>query len=177
LSLDDALPRPKTQPEHPRRGRLDGEIWLRGTGQDALSRRGGGDLLITGATSLQVPILSSVLLLRPAPASEITDRAHVRFRWEGSEIQLERVLIESQDLRLVGTGTWNMRDDTVRMTLWAARPEFWPKLGLVNELLESAGQELMQYRVGGTLAAPKITAQPLHRINETLRRLLGEGGG
>ena len=117
------LPRPKTQPEYPRRGRLDGEIWLRGSGRDVLSRRGGGDLLISGATSLQVPILASVLQLRPATASEITDRAHVRFRWEGSEIQLEHVVIDSQDLRLVGAGTWNMRDDTVRMTLWAARPE------------------------------------------------------
>jgi hypothetical protein len=173
LSLDELLPRSKANPERPRRGRLDGEVWLRGTGRDVLSRRGGGDLLITGATSLQMPILASVLLLRPAPASDVLDRAHVRFRWEGGEIQLERVVIDSQDLRLVGTGTWNMRDDTVRMNLWAARPEFWPRLGLVNELLETAGQELMQYRVEGTLAAPKITARPLHRINETLRSLLG----
>ena len=86
----------------------------------------------------------------------------------------EHATIESQDLRLVGTGTWNMRDDSIRMTLWAARPDLWPRLGPFGDLLESAGQELMQYRVEGALAAPRVTAQPLHRINETLRRLLGE---
>jgi hypothetical protein len=174
VSVDEILPRPKTHPERPRRGRLAGEVWLRGTGNDATSRRGGGDLLITGATFLQMPVLASVLRLGAQPARDVVDQARIRFRWEGREIVLEQVTIESQDLRLVGTGTWNMRDDTIRMTLWAARPELWPRLEALDKVLELAGQELMQYRVEGTLSAPKVTAQPLHRINETLRRLLGE---
>jgi hypothetical protein len=172
VSIDQMLPPPKMHPEHPRRGRIDGEVWLRGTGNDPTNRRGGGDLLVSGASFVQSPVLASVLRLRTPPASDVVDRARVRFRWEGREILLDHITIESADLRLVGTGTWNMRDDAVRMTLWAARPELWPRIEGLNKVLELAGQELVQYRVEGTLATPKVTALPLHRITEALRGLL-----
>jgi uncharacterized protein YhdP len=121
-----------------------------------------------------MPVLASVLSLRVPPARDEVERARVRFRWEGGMIRLEHVTIDSPDLRLVGTGSWNMRDDAIRMTLWAARPELWPRLEGLDKVIELAGQELVQYRVEGTLAQPKVTAQPLHRITEALLGLLRE---
>lgn len=177
ISTDKLLPRrgePHAPPDRPRPGRISGEVWLRGTGGDASTRRGGGELLVRGATFLQTPVLASVFRLRPPPASDVLNQARVRFRWEGSVIRLERIAIDGSDLRLVGNGTWNMRDDTVRMTLWAARPELWPRLEALDRVLELAGQELVQYRVEGTLPEPKVTAQPLHRITSVLRALLRE---
>jgi len=76
-----------------------------------------------------MPVLASVLSLGMQPAGDLLDRARIRFRWEGRQIVFEHATIESQDLRLVGTGTWNMWDDSIRMTLWAARPDLWPRLG------------------------------------------------
>ena len=179
VSFDKLLPRPKAQPEHERRGRLDGTVYLRGRGGDAGSRRGGGDMRLHGASFLQTPVLASVFSIRPhnqRGSNDTVDRADIRFVWDGSEVRLERVEVQSRDLRLVGEGTWNLRDDTVRMTLWGARPEQWPGILMLDNLLESAGKELVQYHVEGTLASPKVTAEPLYKLSETLRKLVKSGG-
>jgi hypothetical protein len=174
IAVDEMLPRPKAHPDRPRPGRIDGDVWARGMGRDIATRHGGGNLRVTGVSFLQTPVLASVFSLHLQPASDTVEHADVRFQWEGRQVRLERITIESQDLRLVGTGTWNMRDDTIRLTLWAARPEYWPGLTALDKMLELAGQELVQYRVEGTLADPKVTAKPLHSIDDALRRLLGE---
>lgn len=167
-----------TPPEHadqPRRGRIDGDVWLRGRGDEVGSRRGGGSLRLRGASFLQTPVLASVARQREGRGgADHVDVAHLRFLWEGDLVRLRRIDIQSADLRLVGEGTWNLRSDAVQMILWGAHPEHWPRIAVLTDLLESAGQELVQYRVEGTLAAPKVTAEPLRRLNEALRRLLGE---
>ncbi len=175
VSAAELLPPRPDRPEQRRPGRIDGEVWLRGRGADSGSRRGGGHLRISGASFLQTPVLASIFTVRPqAGRSETVDQADLRFLWEGHEVWLEHIVIDSRDLRLVGTGTWDLRDDSVRMTLWGARPETWPRISVLTELLETAGQELIQYRVDGTLAKTRVTAEPLYRLNDALRRALGE---
>jgi len=169
------LPASRTHPRQPRPGRLDGEIWLRGRGDEIAQRRGGGNLRIRGVSFLQTPVLSSVARQRaPGQTSDHVDLALVRFLWEGRLIRLERVDIRTSDLRLVGEGTWDMPDDTVHLILWAAHPQHWPRVAVLSDLLESAGQELVQYRVDGPLDGPSVVAEPLYKLNDAIRRLLGE---
>ena len=175
VSAAQLLPPTKGKAERPRRGRLDGDLWLRGREGDVSNRQGGGHLRLAGASFIQTPVLASVFQQRAqSPLSDTVDEARIRFAWEGTSLRLERIDIRSRDLRLVGEGTWNLSTDSVRMTLWGARPERWPRLAVISDLLDTASQELVQYRVEGTLADPKVTAEPLRRLNEALRRLLGE---
>jgi hypothetical protein len=170
------LPAPSQEPAHALRpGRLGGEVWLRGRAGDAGSRHGGGTVRVSGASFIQTPVLALVFQQRQKRGeSDTLDLADVRFRWEGREIVLDRIDIRSRDVRLVGAGRWTPGDDRLRMTLWAADPELWPRLGMLGEWLQTAGQDLVQYRVEGTLASPKVTAEPLHRLSAALRQLLGE---
>jgi hypothetical protein len=174
VSAAQLLPPAKNGSDHGRRGRIDADLWLRGIGQDPAARHGGGLLRIRDASFVQTPVLASVFQQRITPAiSDRVDRAQVRFLLEGRQVRLERIDIWSRDLRLVGEGSWNMRDDAIQMTLWAAHPDHWPRLAVISQLLESAGQELVQYHVEGTLAAPRVSTEPLHKLSEVLRRLLG----
>jgi len=66
-----------------------------------------------------------------------------------------------------------MRDDSLSMTLLGARPEHWPRVAVLSDLIEVAGQELLQYRVTGTAASPQVQVEPLHNLTEPLRKLLG----
>ena len=169
-------PRDPTQPERP--GWLGGTVYLRGRGSEATMRRGGGEVRIRGASFLRTPLLASLLRAGPRGHPAINDtveQADVRFVWEGSQIELVRVDIQSPDLRLVGEGTWDMHSDALQMTLLGASPQNWPRLAMVTDLLELAGKELIQYRVRGTLAAPIVTAEPLHKLNDALRKLLKGG--
>lgn len=175
IGAAELFPPPREHADQPRRGRVDGDVWLRGRGDDVGSRRGGGSLRLRGASFLQTPVLALVARQRAGRGgADQLDVAHLRFLWEGDLIRLRRIDIQSADLRMVGEGTWDLRSDAVEMTLWGAHPEHWPRVAVLSDLLESAGQELVQYRVEGTLAAPKVTAEPLHRLSETLRGLLGE---
>jgi hypothetical protein len=169
-------PRDPTQPERP--GWLGGTVYLRGRGSEATMRRGGGEVRIRGASFLRTPLLASLLRAGPREHPAINDtveQADVRFVWEGSQIELVRVDIQSPDLRLVGEGTWDMHSDALQMTLLGASPQNWPRLAMFTDLLELAGKELIQYRVRGTLAAPTVTAEPLHKLNDALRKLLKGG--
>ena len=171
------LPPPAEQPERRRRGRVDGKVYLRGRAEEPLSRHGGGTLRVRGGSFLRTPVLASVAESGPGDQRAIddtVDHADLRFLWEGEEIRFQRVEIHSRDLRLAGEGTWHLGSDAIEMTLVGAHPEHWPRVALLSKLLESAGQELVQYRVTGTLSSPKVTAEPLYKLTASLRRLLGE---
>lgn len=183
LTLQDVrasqlLPPSKEHPQRERPGRIDANVYLRGRAGKSSSRRGGGELRLRGASFLQTPVLASVSTAGREDQRAISDKldqAEVRFLWEGSQLRLLRVEIQSRDLRLIGEGTWNMHDDTIRMTLVGAHPRHWPRLLMLSDLIELAGQELVQYRVEGTLASPTVITEPLYKLNETLRALLKSG--
>jgi len=163
--------------EGQRQGWLSGTVYLRGRGEDAGERRGGGYVRIYGASFYQNPPLAGVMQAASVLGGSVNDRveqADVQFVWAGSEIRLERVDIRGRDLRLVGEGTWNSRTDALEMTLIGAHPEYWPRLAMISDLVELAGKEIIQYRVRGTLASPVTTGEPLHKLNEALRKLLNE---
>ncbi len=171
VAAAELLPRGAAAEGSPRPGRIDAELWLRGRGDDVGTRRGGGRLRVRGGSLVQLPIVEWVVRLAP-PVSDAVDTATMRFLWEGRTLRLERVDIRGRDLRLVGEGSWSLRDDRIEMTLYAAHPDDWPRLGVLSELVESAGRALVQYRVDGTLDEPRVRAEPLHSLSEPVRRLL-----
>jgi hypothetical protein len=175
LAAADLLPEVRAAPDRPRPGRIAGELWLRGRLGDTASRRGGGTARVAGVTFVQTPVLVDILRLgRQGSADDRVNEADLRFRWEGRQIVFERIDIYSRDLQFVGSGHWDLVDDRLQLTLWAAHPDLWRRLGVLGDVIQAAGQELIQYRVEGPLGAPTITTEPLRRLNEALRRLLGE---
>jgi hypothetical protein len=155
----------------PRRGRLDGHIYLRGRASDVDARRGGGSLRIRGGSILNTPVLAKVAAADER-TTDVYDTAEVRFMWAGAELQLTRVELQSRDLRLVGHGTWNMSTDEIALLLVGAHPRNWPRVAVLTDLLETTGRELVQYHVRGTVAEPQVSAEPLYKLNEALRALL-----
>jgi hypothetical protein len=175
LSLDQFLGRGERKPNGRPESRVDGHVFVRGSTDDPTQRGGGGELRIRGASLLQSPVTASVVQAsqkRNRPISDEVDRAELKFVWEGHELKFNDVDIHSRDLRFKGVGQWNRRSDVISMTLLGATHEDAPRLLLLTELLESAGQELIQYRVEGTATDPRVTIEPFHNLTEPLRKLL-----
>jgi hypothetical protein len=172
------MPRQPESDQPPRRGQVDGNVFLRGSAGKTASRNGGGDLRIRGASFLQTPVLDKVTeakRLEDQDFSDTLDLAELRFVWQGNELQLTRVDVQSRDLRMVGQGIWNMENDRIELTLVGAHPRHWPRIAILTDLLETTGRELVQYHVHGTASAPQVTIEPLYRLNKTLRALLTGG--
>lgn len=175
VSLDQLLQRRESDSGETRQGRVDGHVFVRGSTKDPTRRSGGGELRVRGASLLSHRVTASVLTAsrqRQHAISAEVDQAELLFAWEGQEVKLSRIDIHSRDLRLIGMGDWNLRSDAIRMTLLGATPEDAPRLSLLTDLLESAGQELIQYRIEGTAAKPRVTIEPLHNLTDPLRKLL-----
>lgn len=179
LSLAQFLQRGQRDGGGLTRGRLDGSVFLRGSTADVSQRSGGGQLRIRGSSLLSSAVTASLLestRQQRRPISDEVELAELQFIWEAQELHLTRVDIRSRDLRLIGVGRWDMRSDALEMTLLGAAPADAPRLFLLTELLETAGQELVQYRVEGTAADPRVTIEPLHNLTEPLRKLLKAAG-
>ncbi len=162
-----------------RPGRVDGRVFLRGSGRDPTTRRGGGELRIRDASLLSSPVTRSVAQAsaeRNRPLSEGVDEARLKFAWEGTRLDFTHVDIWTRDVHLIGTGYWDAADDSISLELLAAGPDVSLRVPILSELIEGAGQELLQFRVSGRAAAPRVTVEPLHNLTEPLRRALsGEG--
>jgi hypothetical protein len=167
-------------PAPPRPGRIDGQVYLRNEPGATPERRGGGGIRIRGASFLQTPVLADVAEAgqeqRPRISDEV-DQADIQFLWLDAKIQMQRIEIVSADLRMVGQGTWDMESDTIDITLVGAHPRHWQRLPLITDLLESAAQELVQYRVEGSFSKPRVSAEPLYKLNETVRSILRSATG
>jgi hypothetical protein len=175
LSLAEFLNDDETKRNAPRPGRMDGRVFLRGKGEGSASRTGGGELRIRGGSLLASPATRKLVEASRQGNREVSgevDRADLRFAWEADVLRFSRIDLVSKDLRLIGTGAWNLRDDGITMTLVGASGENAPRLAVISDLLESATQELLQYRVEGTIDNPRVTAEPMHNLTDPLRRLL-----
>lgn len=153
-------------------GKLDGRVFVRGRGRQVHGRVGGGELRIRGASWLALPVSASLLAAgRSArqPLEADPQVAALRFVWEGDTLRFTFVEIRTPELRFVGAGRWDLRSDALTMTLVASPPT---GLGELGDLLSGAGANLMQYRVTGTAAAPRVSVEPLGGVSQALEQLL-----
>lgn len=175
VDFDRFFARQSSDSDHWRGARLEGQLFLRGRGGDPRTRTGGGELRITGGSLLSSRITAGVLEAtrsRSRAVREQVERAELRFAWQGHVLQFTRVDLYTPDLRLIGVGEWDLRDDRVSLTLLGAHPQDAPRLAVVSDLVELAGRELLQYRVEGTVGDPRVSAEPLHRMTAQVRQLL-----
>lgn len=173
VSFDQFLLRGGARRADAYEGRLDGHLFVRSRIGDVSSRSGGGDLRIRGASLLRTPVVRSVVEQRESgKLNESLDVAELRFALQADLVHLTRVDLQSRDLRLVGQGQWNMTQDSIDMTLVGAHPKNWPRVAVLTDLVEFAGREFMQYRLSGPSSQPRVVAEPLHGLTESIRRLL-----
>ena len=162
-------------------GRIDGHVFVRGRSDDPATRVGGGELRIRGASLLSSRVTRSVVEASRKgrrPLGTDVDQAIVRFVWEGDEMKFTHLDIQSRTQRMIGEGSWNTRTGAIALTLVGATPRGAVRVFPLTQVFEATGQELVQYRVRGTIKHPRVTVEPLHNLTEPLRRLLqGSNGG
>jgi len=161
-------------------GRIDGHVFVRGRSDDPATRVGGGELRIRGASLLSSRVTRSVVEASRKgrrPLGTDVDQAIVRFVWEGDEMKFTHLDIQSRTQRMIGEGSWNTRTGAIALTLVGATPRGAVRVFPLTQVFEATGQELVQYRVRGTIKHPRVTVEPLHNLTEPLRRLLQGSNG
>lgn len=160
-------------------GRLDGRVQLRGSTDDPSRHDGGGELRIRNAPLGSIPLaepMARAARARKRSFGQQVRLARLKFAWTGTRLRFSEVELHTDRQRFVGTGWWDVSDGSIGFELVEAQPAGAPRVAVLSDLIEVAGQELIAYRITGTLADAKVTVEPLRRLTGPVRRLL-EGNG
>ncbi|MCG3179864.1 MAG: hypothetical protein BIFFINMI_02210 [Phycisphaerae bacterium] len=153
-------------------GLLSGNINVNGKANRG-SRYGDGEFQLTRAQIYEVPTVLKILnagnLVRKPGSSQA---AQMVFHFNGDRVTFEEIVMRDPVLALRGTGTMNWGDKKLDMTLVAGEPnKSGSGTNVLEELFSGAGEELMKYRVTGTMEKPEVEAIPLHTVRDAIEEL------
>lgn len=155
------------------RGEARVRIDLLGVVGDAAARRGRGGFEIVDGYFYRLPIILAILkvLNLSIPRDDAFDEARADFLIVGDEVQLEDIVLQSDALALVGSGTMSISGRAVDLNLVHVSSHLWAGVPWLEDFMENAARELVQLQVTGPLSSPTVRARPFRGITEELQRL------
>jgi hypothetical protein len=151
------------------RGQLTASLNIEGAYNDPNSRRGRGDVLVTGQQLYKIPLLLGLLQVTELalPITGPFRDASARYSIDGQRVTFEQVELRSKEMLMQGDGYLDFGKKTVRMT-FTTDANGWIRLPLVGDLMQSARNELLQIHVRGTLQEPKVSASSFNTFTTTI---------
>ena len=163
-------------------GELSASLALEGDWSDPRSRRGRGDVAVTGKEMYKIPLVLGLLQVTnlSLPISAPFNQGSARYNVDGVIVDGQTVTFESLELRsrdmlMSGSGQLNFATKQVKMTFFTDNPN-WPKLPILGDIVQTAKHELLQIHVKGTLEEPKVSATPANTLTTTVDEVLRGNG-
>jgi hypothetical protein len=157
-------------------GQLTASGALEGSWNDPSSRRGRGDVTVAGRDMYHIPLMLGLMQLTnlSLPISSPFSEGNARYSVDGQRITFERIELRASNMLMQGSGSMNFDTKKVKMTFETDNPN-WPKLPIVNELLQGAKHELLQIHVNGTIEEPKVSGSVMNTFQTTIDEVLRGG--
>ena len=151
------------------KGRLAGSLALEGTVDDQASRRGRGDVVVQGKELYRVPVVFGMLQVAhlALPIKSPFTEATTRYSVDGNKVTFDSIELRAKDMIMQGSGWLNFATKRLEMTFVTDNPN-WPKIPLIDDLIEGAKRELLQVRVTGTVEEPKVKARAMSTFTTTI---------
>ena len=140
LLRDSELKRLTSDVEPDSDGRLTASFSLEGDFRSTRSRRGRGDVLVTGKKLHRVPLLLGLLQITnlSLPINEPFTRGQASYSIAGEKLAIESLELSSASLNMNGTGMIDFAAKTVSMTLHADASA-WAKIPLLGDVISGCG--------------------------------------
>lgn len=158
-------------------GRLRADLALEGNIADPGARRGRGDIEIQGHDLYRIPVVLGMLQITnlSLPIKSPFEQATTRYIVEGHRITFEQIELMAPRMLMQGNGWLDFATKKVALTFTTDNPE-WPKIPMLDDLIQGAKKELFQIHVRGTVEEPKVSAKTMNTFTTTLDEVLnGEG--
>ncbi len=155
------------------RGQLSASLALQGEWANPATRRGRGDVVVSGKEMYQIPLLLGLLEVTnlSLPTTSPFNEGTARYLVEGNRINFEQVEMRSNEMVMSGNGWLDFGSKLVRMNFTTENPNL-PRLPLIHELWQGAKSELLQIQVRGTVQSPKVSAASMHTFTTTVDEVL-----
>lgn len=158
-------------------GRMSASLTLQGDTNDPRSRRGRGDISVTGENMARVPVLLGLVQIAnlSLPGGTSFNNATARYNMDGPKIRFEQLVLRSPGMQIDGSGMIDMESRQVRLTLWTA-PVNGPRLPLFSDFVDRTRRELLQITIRGTIDNPKIGANSFDSFTTTVEEVFKSTG-
>ena len=159
-------------------GQITASLALEGAWNDASTRRGRGDVAVSGRDMYHIPLMLGLMQITnlSLPISSPFSEATSRYSVDGQKITFEQIELRASNMLMQGSGSMNFETKKVKLTFVTENPN-WPKLPLVNDLIEGAKHELLQIQVNGTIEEPKVSAGVMSTFQTTIDEVFRGGKG
>jgi hypothetical protein len=159
------------------RGQASASLALQGEWADPATRKGRGDVLVSGKEMYQIPLLLGLLEVTnlSLPTSTPFSEGTARYLVEGNRITFQQVQMRSSSMVMSGNGWLDFGSKQVRMNFTTENPNL-PTLPVIGGLINSAKNELLQIQVRGTVQSPKVSAASMHTFTTTVDEVFSGSG-
>jgi hypothetical protein len=158
------------------KGQLTASLTLEGTSDQPTTRRGRGDVSVTGKDMYHIPVLLSLLQITnlSLPINSPFESATASYSVLGQRVAMENITLRGDSMLMQGNGSLDFDTRKVSLTFVTNNPN-WPKLPLVGPLIQSAKDEMLQIHVDGTLQDPRVTASSFDSVTTTVDQVFTGG--
>lgn len=159
------------------KGRMAGNLVLRGKGRNLNDLDGHGTVALRDADIYELPLMVAMLKILSIRRPDRTafSTADIEFHIAGNHLYFDRLRFQGDAISLVGQGEMNMQSE-IKLTFHALVGRADQDLPVVEQVLGRASQQLMLIHVGGTLHKPEVRRQAFPGVNQALQQLQAQRG-
>lgn len=155
------------------KGQLNASLSLEGEWAVPASRRGRGDVEVSGQEMYKIPLVLGLLQITnlSLPISSPFNQGTARYSVDGPQVTFENIDLRASNMVMSGSGSLNFETRKVKMTFVTDNPA-WTQLPFVGGLLQNAKNEFLQIHVTGTVQDPKVSAGMMNTFSTTVDQVL-----
>jgi len=156
------------------RGNVVGNMFLRGRTGPRGYREGGGEMFIREAQVWKLPLAMAIFqVLNLTPDENVFHDGWLKFFLNEDTLTLQKIDLQGKAMSFVGGGRMDLNTGELDVTLLAGSP-VRIRLPILTDLVEAASREIMEVRIRGTAANPRIIPQPLKSLSRALETIFPE---
>jgi hypothetical protein len=158
------------------KGRLSASLGLEGIVDDPKSRRGRGDVLVSGQGMYQLPVVLGLLQITnlALPINHPFNEGSARYSVDGQRVTFDNISLSSKSMRMQGEGHLDFDTRKVSMTFTTDNPNAL-QIPFISDVWRNAQKELFKIEVRGTVQSPKVTANTLNTVTTTVDEVFNHG--
>jgi len=156
------------------KGHVVGNMFLRGRTGPRGYREGGGEMFIRDAQVWKLPLAMAIFqVLNLTPDENVFHDGWLKFFLNDDTLTLQKIDLQGKAMSFVGGGRMDLDTGELDVTLLAGSP-VRIRLPILTDLVEAASREIMEVRIKGTAANPRIIPQPLKSLSRALETIFPE---
>jgi hypothetical protein len=151
------------------KGQLMASLAIEGNWGDPDSRRGRGDVSVSGKDMYKIPLLLGLMQITnlSLPISSPFNEAAARYTVEGEKVSFDQIELRASNMLMSGSGWLDFKSKRVKMTFVTDNPNAW-RIPFISDILQGARQEFMQINVSGTVQEPKVSGSMMNSFTTTV---------